>query len=137
MKKQFSQIGLFIAVIVLFASCRTVDFQNRSSMSLNEFRLSRSDYKITADASAQAEVKIILGGLIVKGLDDKNIKQARIESVWLGSADEQLAVYELLDKHPEWDYVTNVRFIKSYIQKPFSKTYKTKVIAKGIILNTK
>lgn len=136
MKKTILKLGLLVLVIVAFTACKsTVSFQNRSSMSLNEFKLSRADYQITQDASASSEVKIILG-LFTKGIDKRNVKSARIENVWLGTADEEMAVYQLLELHPEWDYVTNVRFVKIFEQTLFVKTYKTKVIAKGIIIRT-
>ena len=134
MKKHLFKLGLFVIVLFTLASCKsTVSFQNRNSMNLNEFRLNRADYQITKDASAEVTVKVILG-FITKGIDKMNVKTGRIESVWLGSADEQMAVYELLEQHPEWDYVTNVRFVKTFEKTLFAKTYKTKVIAKGIII---
>jgi len=136
MKKTILKLGLLVLVIVAFTACKsTVSFQNRNSMALNEFKLSRADYQITQDASASSEVKIILG-LFTKGIDKRNVKSARIENVWLGTADEEMAVYQLLEQHPEWDYVTNVRFVKTFEQTLFVKTYKTKVIAKGIIIRT-
>jgi len=136
MKKTILKLGLLVLVIVAFTACKsTVSFQNRNSMTLNEFKLSRADYQITQDASASSEVKIILG-LFTKGIDKRNVKSARIENVWLGTADEEMAVYQLLEQHPEWDYVTNVRFVKTFEQTLFVKTYKTKVIAKGIIIRT-
>lgn len=136
MKKHLSKIGLLLIVLFALSSCKsTVSFQNRNSMNLNEFRLTRADYQITQDASAEVTVKVILG-FITKGIDKKNIKTSRIENVWLGSADEEMAVYQLLQAHPEWDYVTNVRFVKTFEKTLFAKTYKTKVIAKGIILKT-
>ena len=136
MKKTILKLGLLVLVIVAFTACKsTVSFQNRNSMSLNEFKLSRADYQITQDASASSEVKIILG-MFTKGIDKRNVKSARIENVWLGTADEEMAVYQLLEQHPEWDYVTNVRFVKTFEQTLFVKTYKTKVIAKGIIIRT-
>ena len=136
MKKTILKLGLLVLVTVAFTACKsTVSFQNRNSMSLNEFKLSRADYQITQDASASSEVKIILG-MFTKGIDKRNVKSARIENVWLGTADEEMAVYQLLEQHPEWDYVTNVRFVKTFEQTLFVKTYKTKVIAKGIIIRT-
>mgnify|MGYP007002357110 CR=1 FL=1 len=136
MKKHLSKLGLLLIVLFALSSCKsTVSFQNRNSMNLNEFRLTRADYQITQDASAEVTVKVILG-FITKGIDKKNIKTSRIENVWLGSADEEMAVYQLLQAHPEWDYVTNVRFVKTFEKTLFAKTYKTKVIAKGIILKT-
>lgn len=136
MKKTILKLGLLVLVIVAFTACKsTVSFQNRNSMALNEFKLSRADYQITQDASASSEVQIILG-LFTKGIDKRNVKSARIENVWLGTADEEMAVYQLLELHPEWDYVTNVRFVKTFEQTLFVKTYKTKVIAKGIIIRT-
>lgn len=136
MKRSLIRLGVLAIVLLSLVSCKsTINYQNRNSMNLNEFKLKRSDYSITADASAEVEVKIIMR-LFTKGIDKRNIKTARIENVWLGSADEQMAVYKLLEEHPEWDYVTNVRFVKSYEKKPFVRTYKTKVIAKGIIIKT-
>jgi hypothetical protein len=134
MKKQFLKLGIVVVLMIAFASCKsTISYQNRHSMSLNEFRVSRNDYKLTEDATASAQVKVTLG-IFLKGIDKKNLKQSRIEGVTMNSADEQIAVYELLSQHPEWDYITNVRFVKSFEKTLFTKTYNTKVIAKGIIL---
>lgn len=96
----------------------------------------RSDYKLTGDIEASAEVKLIFGGLIVKGIDKKNVKIGQLNGKNLSSTDEGMAVYNLIQKNPEVDYLTNIRYFKTYDKKLFSKTLKTKIIAKGIIIKT-
>jgi hypothetical protein len=135
MKRVTLKVVVFTLIAMFFASCQTINIANRESVNLPPIKLKRADYKITEDASADVEITLILGGLIKKGYDAKNIKQGRYEG-WNGNFQEKMAVYNLLEKHPEWDYLTNVRFVESYTQKIFSKTWKVKVIAKGVILKT-
>lgn len=136
MKNILTKFSFVIVIVLALSSCRTVNYQTRASLTPGSFLLKRSDYKITKDASAEITVETMFWGLIKHGIDNNNIKYSNIENVWLGSFDEKMAVYELLEKNPNWDYVTNVRFVKSYEETLFSKTYKTKVIAKGIIIKT-
>lgn len=135
MKRVTLKVVVFALIAMFFASCQTINIANRESVNVPPIKMKRTDYKITEDANAEVEIKMIFGGLIKKGYDNKNIKQGRYEG-WNGNFVEKMAVFSLLEKHPEWDYVTNVRFIESYTKKIFSKTWKVKVIAKGVILKT-
>lgn len=120
---------------VALSSCLTINTSTKEGVKMPGLTVTRADYILTDDLTAEAEVKYILGGLIVRGDDPKNIKVGTLGGM-SASRDEQLAIYNLLEKNPQIDYVTNVRYQKSYVKKIFSKTFKTKVIAKGIILKT-
>lgn len=135
MKRVFAKILVVSVIVMMAVSCRTVQRATRDSIQLPGLRVTRADYTLTSDVSAEAEVKVILG-MFIKGADKKNIKEGRINGGFNTTIDEALAVYNLLEAHPEIDYLTNIRYVKTYTQKPFVKTYKTKIIAKGIILKT-
>ncbi len=135
MKRVTLKVVVFALIAMFFASCQTINIANRESVNLPPIKMKRSDYKITEDANAEVEIKLVFFGLIKKGYDKKNIKQGRYEG-WNGNFQEKMAVYSLLEKHPEWDYVTNVRFVESFTKRPLSETWKVKVIAKGVILKT-
>lgn len=120
---------------VALSSCLTINTSTKEGVKMPGLTVTRADYILTDDLTAEAEVKYILNGLIVRGDDPKNIKVGTLGGM-SASRDEQLAIYNLLEKNPQIDYVTNVRYQKSYVKKIFSKTFKTKVIAKGIILKT-
>ncbi len=120
---------------IALTSCLTINSNMREGVKMPGLTVNRTDYILTDDLTAEAEVKYILGGLIVRGDDPKNVKAGSLGGM-TASRDEQLAIYNLLEKNPQIDYVTNVRYQKSYVKKIFSKTFKTKVIAKGIILKT-
>jgi hypothetical protein len=59
--------------------------------------------------------------------------------------DEKLAVYNFISENQSLDYVTNIRYKKSYSRKPFYWRYlnigvresETTIIAKGVILKNK
>lgn len=137
MKKLFLQVLAFTAVAFMAVSCASVSTATRENLKLPPIKLTRADYTLTNDLSAEAEVKVynILIWSWIKGADASNMKIGKIVGSDAGATiDESLAIFNLLEKNPEIDYVTNVRYIKTYTQKPFVKTYKTKIMAKGIIL---
>jgi len=127
---------VFAATALILSSCRTVNQASRAALDIPGLTFERKDYKLTKDITASAEVKLILGGLIVKGVDKKNIKVGQLNGRNMGSVDESMAVYNLIKKNPKVDYLTNIRYFKTYEKKLFSKTLKTKIIAKGIIIKT-
>jgi len=124
-------------VAALFTSCATTqNTSSRTGVSLPGLVLERSDYKLTDDIEASAEVKVTFG-IFYKGIDKKNMKVGKISGYGAG-IDEKLAIYNLIEQNPDVDYLTNIRVLKTY-KKGFlgiSKTYKTKVIAKGIKIKT-
>lgn len=134
MKKIFVKILGFSVAVMLVSSCMTVNQASKEAVGIPPLSLSRADYTLTDDVNAEAEVRVYLG-FIMRGADKKNIKIGQIQGLPSNpTIDERLAVYNLIEQNPEFDYLTNVRYYKTFIKKPFKKTYKTKVVAKGIIL---
>lgn len=129
-----------VACLATLTSCKvTVTSSSRDQVTMPALKVKRTDYKLTDDVSAEAEVSVFKFLFIrkVKGVDKKNIKEGQFLGGGVAtSADEKLAVYNLIEKNPDFDYITNVRFEKVYTKSLFKTVYKTKVIAKGIILNT-
>ncbi len=132
--------------MLFFASCKT----SQSSMSKNSapfpgMTVSRSDYKLSKDESANVELKEwstffgkIHGSKTVG--EKKNVKRQGYISGHGFDPVAQVAVYKLLEANPNFDYLTNVRITKEYTKKwmvLFTK-YNTKIniTAKGITLNT-
>ena len=140
MKKLIYTLLSTVAFSVFLTSCKmTVISSSRDQVSMPPLKVKRTDYKLTDDVTAEAEVSVIRFLIFtkVKGVDRKNIKEGQILGGGAATtADEKLAVYNLIEKNADFDYITNVRFEKTYTKKLFKTTYKTKVIAKGIILNT-
>jgi len=137
--KKMKIVKLFVVIAAaacILPSCRTVNQTSRAALDIPGLTFERSDYKLTSDIEASAQVKLILGGLIVKGVDKKNIKIGQLNGRNMGSTDESMAVYNLIKKNPDVDYLTNIRYFKTYDKKLFSKTLKTKIVAKGIIIKT-
>jgi len=137
MKKTLKLIALGAIAMIMMSSCATtLNTSSRTSVSLPGITLERSDYKITDDINASAEVKVTFG-VFYKGVDRKNLKVGNVSGYGKG-IDEKLAIYNLIESNPNVDYLTNIRVLKSY-KKGFlgiSKTYNTKVIAKGIQIKT-
>lgn len=131
---------------MLFAACKTT----QSSMSKNSapfpgMTVSRADYKLSKDESADIEIKEWsalrgkLHGYKAVG-ENKHIQRQGIVSGYGLDKASQIAVYKLLEANPGFDYLTNIRVTKQYTRKwmlLFTK-YNTKVTvtAKGITLNT-
>lgn len=141
MRKIAKFLGAALVAGSLFlTSCKTtLTRSTREEMSMPPLKVKRSDYKLVDDVSAEVEVKVtkFLFLTFIKGADKKNIKQGEIVGGGAAtSIDEQLALYNIIEKYPDFDYVTNVRYVKTYSKKMFTTTYKTKVTVKGVILNT-
>lgn len=137
MKKRIRKFLIGAIATVALASCATTqNTSTRTAVALPGITLERSDYKLTNDISADAEIKVTLG-IFYKGIDKKNLKVGEISGYGKGM-DEKMAIFNLIESNPEVDYLTNIRVMKSY-KKGFlgiTKTYKTKVIAKGIKIKT-
>lgn len=137
MKKIFKLTGMLAITAALFSSCATTqNTASRSAVSLPGIIMERSDYELTDDIEASAEVKVVLG-IFYKGVDRKNLKVGKVSGYGAG-IDENMAIFNLIENNPEVDYLTNIRVMKTYRKGflGFSKTYKTKVIAKGIKIKT-
>ncbi len=138
MRKLFLNVIAIAAVGLLASSCLTISEAGKESVELPPLKVTRADYVLTDDLSAEAEVRVYLG-FIMRGADKKNIKTGKIYSAgqaYGAGLDEKLAIYNLIEQNPDVDYLTNIRYYKTYTQKPFVKKFKTKVVAKGIVLKT-
>jgi len=132
---------LFIIAIAVstLSSCVTVNYANKEAVSMPSLRVKRSDYKLTSDISTEVEITAIFWGLKNEGIEKSKVKIGEINGDYKNSTpDEKLAIYNLIQKYPNVDYLTNIRYIKTYDNTffGFKKVYKTKIIAKGIILIT-
>lgn len=133
MKKLVQKLVIGAIATVALASCATTqNTASRDAVAMPGITLERSDYKLTDDISSEAEIKVTFG-IFYKGVDKKNLKVGSVSGYGAG-IDEKMAIFNLIESNPDVDYLTNIRVLKSY-KKGFlgiSKTYKTKVIAKGI-----
>ena len=136
MKKKYLLLLLILSSAFTFQSCSTKSTITRNNIKVPPIVLQRSDYIITENIESEAEVKYILGGLFIKGMKRRHVKTGAISGRIPQTADERMAVFNLIQENDNIDYVTNLRYIKEYKRGFFSKTYTTKVIARGIILKT-
>jgi hypothetical protein len=144
MKKIFSLA--VIASAMIFASCsQKITSMSKNSVPFPGMTVTRADYKLSKDVSAEIEVKewSALGGFLkgakAVGENKRELRQGIVNGFGLDKA-SQIAVYRLLDANPNFDYLTNIRVTKEYTRKwlLFVTKYNTKVkvIAKGVTLNT-
>jgi hypothetical protein len=144
MKKLFLVFG---AATMLFSSCATKkeSTNSKGSVAFPGMTVTRSDYKLSKDVSAEVEIKTwtALAGLLsdskAVGEQKREKRYGNVFGLALSDA-EKIAVYRLLDANPNFDYLTNVRFTKEWTHKNFyifhKYNTKIKVVAKGITLNT-
>jgi hypothetical protein len=144
--KKFTLIAA-IASAVFMASCsHKISTNTKNSIAFPGMTVSRADYKLSKDVSAEVEVKewsTLLGTLHPKpkviGENKRELRQGYVSGYGLDQA-AQIAVYRLLDANPNFDYLTNVRVTKEYTKKWLvlltKYNTKVKVVAKGITLNT-
>lgn len=144
MKKLLLIAGVTSAMF--FASCTNkISTNSKGSVAFPGMTVTRADYKLSKDVSAEVEVKEwsalgkLLSGAKILGEQKNEVRQGVVHGFALDRA-QQIAMYRLLDANPNFDYLTNIRFVKEYTQKNmlFFKKYNTKIkiIAKGITLNT-
>lgn len=136
MKKLFKLAGVLAVSASLFSCSTTQNTATRSAVTLPGITMERSDYELTDDIEASAEVKVTLN-MFYKGIDRRNVKVGKVSGYGSGM-DEKLAIFNLIENNPDVDYLTNIRVMKTYTKGflGISKTYKTKVIAKGIKIKT-
>jgi hypothetical protein len=119
----------------------------------------REDFEITEDLTASAKVSIS-SFLFINSIKFDGKKQLRIGPFIFGNRvynignfdgftkakefDEQIATFNFINQNNNIDYVTNVKFKKSYTHHPYVKflnigkrEMETIIIAKGIILKNK
>ncbi len=138
---------LLIAVAAIFAtSCsRKLSEMTKNSVAFPGMTVTRADYKLSKDVSAEVEVKewSTLGGYLkgakTVGENKRELRQGFVSGYAMDKA-SKIAIYRLLDANPNFDYLTNIRITKEFTKKwlLFLTKYNTKVkiVAKGITLNT-
>ncbi len=139
MKKIFYTIATAAILATGLSSCVTYSSStmNREAVQFQGLRMERKDYTLTSDLTAEAEVTItkFLIWTWVK-TDGQKDKGRDIKIGILGgmpsAKEEAVAAYKLLDANPNVDYLTNVRYMKTFTKKGFKSTYKVKVMAKGV-----
>lgn len=143
--KKFSLIAI-VASTMLLASCsKKITTMSKNSVPFPGMTVTRADYKLSKDVSAEVEVKewtALMGylkGAKTIGENKREFRQGIINGYGLDKA-SQIALYRLLDANPNFDYLTNIRVSKEFTRKwlLFVTKYSTKVkiTAKGVTLNT-
>jgi hypothetical protein len=145
--KKFTLIAAIASAVFIMTSCSNkISTNSKNSITFPGMTVSRADYKLSKDVSAEVEVKewsTLLGFLHPKpkviGENKRELRQGYVSGYGLGQA-AQIAVYRLLDANPNFDYLTNIRVTKEYTKKWLvlltKYNTKVKVVAKGITLNT-
>lgn len=139
-------LTLSVAAMIALSSCSNKVLTNsKNSVQFPGMTVTRSDYKLSKDVTAEVEVKEIsaLGGFVrtakAVGEEKRKLRQGVVSGYGLDKA-SQIAVYRLLEANPNFDYLTNIRVEKDFTHKwlLFFHKYNTKVkvTAKGITLNT-
>lgn len=144
--KKLSIIAV-VASTMLFASCsKKISTMSKNSVPFPGMTVTRADYKLSKDVSAEVEVKewsTLMGYVRPKakavGENKRELRQGIVNGFGLDRA-SQIAVYRLLDANPNFDYLTNIRVQKEYTRKWLvlltKYNTKVKVTAKGVTLNT-
>lgn len=160
--KNLRFITFLIVAIATSSSCSSITRVNRESVVAPIIYSTRDDISITDDITSTGKVKTISVLFIdlYKWNDSK--RQLKVGpfrffdrnyemGYFTGSEglfnefDEKLAVYNFISENQSLDYVTNIRYKKSYSRKPFYWRYlnigvresETTIIAKGVILKNK
>jgi hypothetical protein len=143
MKKLF--LIAIVGASLAFTSCsHKISSMTKNSVAFPGMTVTRADYKLSKDVSAEVEVKewsTLLGyfkGAKTIGENKRELRQGFVSGFGLDKA-SAVAAYRLLDANPNFDYLTNIRISKEYTKKwlLFLTKYNTKVkiVAKGITLN--
>ncbi len=144
MKKLFLVVGAASALFL--ASCTSkISSNSKNSVPFPGMTVTRADYKLSKDVSAELEIKAWssfggrLGGAKAVGEQKNELRQGFISGYYL-DAESKIAAYRLLDANPNFDYLTNIRISREFTKKWmfFFTKYNTKIkiVAKGITLNT-
>ncbi len=117
---------------------------NRSVVPLPPLTLDRSQYEITNDVSASVNVKVVQALLIFKwakimGENKRVARLGYVNGYYSDDPSVKISLYRILEEHPEFDYVINIRTRKNYTLKNYFlfKVLNTETIVncKGTILN--
>jgi hypothetical protein len=162
MRKNLKKVPLMLSMIFILASCGSVTRINRQEVQAPIIYSTRDDISITDDISANGKVKTV-SFLFVDFYKWNNSKrQLKVgpfrfldreyqEGVFNGyygfsnDFDEKLAAYNFITENSSLDYITNVRFKKTFSRKPFYfrllnigvRESETTIIAKGVIIKNK
>jgi hypothetical protein len=155
------KIKYITLVFLIFAlqSCVSVTRYSREEVNPPLIFVGREDFEITEDLTASANVKIS-SFLFINSMKYDDKKQLRVGPFIFGDRDynmgsfdgypkpkefdEQIATFNFISQNNNIDYVTNIKFKKSYSHHPYIKglnigkrEMETTIIAKGIILKNK
>ena len=144
MKKLFLLVGAASALFL--ASCTSkISSNSKNSVPFPGMTVTRADYKLSKDVSAELEVKAWstfggrLSGAKAVGEQKNELRQGFVSGYYL-DLESRIAAYRLLDANPNFDYLTNIRISREFTKKWmfFFTKYNTKIkiVAKGITLNT-
>lgn len=126
------------------ASCTTQKTISKNAVPFPGMTVSRTDYDLSKDVKADVEVKElkVLGFLSFAkavGEEKNTTRQGVVMGFGLDKAG-QIAAYRLLEKNPEFDYLTNIRVKKEFTSKWLfvvtKYTTNVEITAKGITLKT-
>ena len=154
--KKIINLSLIVAIAIGMTSCKTTK-QATESRKTEFAPLKRSDYQLTDDFSEKVEMSTWFGLINTKNkavnyyrgdIANPTIK-SNSTAVFINSIIPfvnpiptkngnnpavDLAIYNLIAAHPEFDYFTNVRVLKKERNYIIFKKYEIEVKAKGIIL---
>lgn len=155
-------IYLITLLTLILSSCGSLTRMSREKVDAPIIYSTRDDISVTDDLESKGNVKTVSVLFInfYKWNEDK--RQLKIgpfrfldrdytEGEFIGynglksTFDERLATYNFISENPEIDYVTNIRFKKKYVRKPFywralnigARETETTIIGKGVILKNK
>jgi hypothetical protein len=143
--------------MAIVSACGSVTKISNENLNPPLLFVKRTEFKVTDDLTATAKVKSTHCVFFTK-FEYDNKKQIRFLGLVFGdkdymegnflnyygslsSFDEKLAVYNFIEKNNEIDYVTNIRFKKSYTRHPYIRILnlgvretETTIVGKGIII---
>lgn len=155
-------IYLIALLALMFSSCGSLTRMSREKVDAPIIYSTRDDISVTDDLEAVGRVKTVSVLFVDFYKWDEDKRQLKIgpfrfldrdytEGEFIGynglnsTFDERLATYNFISENPEIDYVTNIRFKKQYVRKPFywralnigARETETTIIGKGVILKNK
>lgn len=155
-------IYLIALLALMFSSCGSLTRMSREKVDAPIIYSTRDDISVTDDLEAVGKVKTVSVLFVDFYKWDEDKRQLKIgpfrfldrdytEGEFIGydglksTFDERLATYNFISENPEIDYVTNIRFKKQYVRKPFywralnigARETETTIIGKGVILKNK
>lgn len=145
MKKIMKLTGFAILCILLTSCSKSLNTASKNSIPFPGMTVSRADYEISKDVSAEVKVKefttLLKNVRIAKVVgQEKNQTFEGFVSGYGLDASSRIAAYRLLQNNPDFDYLTNIRIKKEFKSKwllLFTKyDSNITITAKGITLKT-